>query len=89
VLAVACCAPGPTAALYRAYEAGDLERARRLHEALLPLALAVSATWGVAGLKAAMDLAGLGGRATRAPLLPVPQHVREELRALLDRAETA
>jgi 4-hydroxy-2-oxoglutarate aldolase len=89
VLAVACCAPGPTAALYRAYEAGDLGRARRLHEALLPLALAVSATWGVAGLKAAMDLAGLGGRATRAPLLPVPAPVREELRALLLRAESA
>ena len=66
VLAVACCAPGPTSALYRAFEAGDLARARRLHEALLPLAPAVSATWGVAGLKAAMDLAGLGGGATRA-----------------------
>jgi dihydrodipicolinate synthase/N-acetylneuraminate lyase len=51
VLAVACCAPGPTAALYRA-------------------------------------LAGLGGRATRAPLLPVPAPVREELRALRSPAES-
>jgi 4-hydroxy-2-oxoglutarate aldolase len=89
VLAVACCVPGPTSALYRAFEAGDLARARRLHEALLPLALAVSATWGVAGLKAAMDLAGLGGGATRAPLLPVPPPVREELRALIEQARSA
>jgi 4-hydroxy-2-oxoglutarate aldolase len=30
ILAVACCAPGPTAALFRAFEAGDHALARRL-----------------------------------------------------------
>lgn len=89
VLAVACCAPGPAVALHRAFEAGDHARARRLHDVLLPLAIAVTGTWGVAGLKAAMDAAGFRGGAARAPLLPVPPPAREELRELLERAQAA
>jgi 4-hydroxy-2-oxoglutarate aldolase len=87
VLAVSCCAPGAAAAVYRAFQAGDHARARRLQEALAPLAAAVSATYGVAGLKAALDLSGRRGGAVRAPLLPVADAVREELRGLLARAE--
>ena len=89
VLAVANCAPRPTAAIYRAFMAGDHARARRLQEALTPLAVAVTSTHGVAGLKAAMDLAGLPGGHVRAPLLPVVPAVRDELRPLLDRANAA
>jgi len=89
ILAVACCAPGPAAALYRAFLAGDHERARAVQAALTPLAVAVTATWGVAGLKAAMDAAGLRGGEVRAPLLPVPASAREELAAVLARAVSA
>lgn len=89
VLAVANCAPGPTLALYEAFVAGDHPRARRLQEALSPLAAAVTTTHGVAGLKLAMGLVGLRGGAVRAPLLPAPPPVREELRPLLERAEAA
>jgi 4-hydroxy-2-oxoglutarate aldolase len=89
VLAVACCAPGETAALYRAFREGDHERARRIQRALTPLATAVTSTHGVAGLKAAMDLAGLRGGSVRAPLLPVTAEVRSELGELLDRARSA
>ena len=70
VLAVANCAPRPALALYRAFVAGDHARARRLQEALTPLAVAVTTTSGVAGLKVAMDLAGLRGGAVRAPAAP-------------------
>ena len=49
ILAVACCAPGPAVALYRAFLAGDHARARRIQAALTPLAVAVTTTWGVAG----------------------------------------
>ena len=87
ILAVACCAPGVSAALYQAFRAGDHDRARRLQAALTPLAVAVTATWGVAGLKAAMDAAGLRGGFVRAPLLPVPPATREDIARLL--AETA
>jgi 4-hydroxy-2-oxoglutarate aldolase len=87
VLAVANCAPGLATAVYRAFAAGDHGRARRLQEALTPLAVAVTATHGVPGLKAAMDLAGYRGGHVRAPLLPVAPAVRDELRRLLDEAK--
>jgi 4-hydroxy-tetrahydrodipicolinate synthase len=87
VVAVACCAPGPVAALYRAHEAGDHARARRLQDALTPLATAVTATHGVAGLKAAMNLAGLAGGHVRAPLLPAPADIGVQLRPLFERAQ--
>ena len=89
ILAAACCAPRPVTALYQAFQEGDHARARRLQEAVAPLAVAITATHGVAGLKAAMDLAGFRGGPVRAPLRPVKPEVREELRALLERAERA
>jgi 4-hydroxy-2-oxoglutarate aldolase len=89
VLAVACCAPVPAAALYRAFRAGDHARARKLQEALTPLATAVTATYGVAGLKRGLGLAGFTGGSVRAPLLPLPHSVDAELRDLLVRAEAA
>ncbi len=89
ILGVACCAPRPVAALYRAHEAGDHERARSLQRAIMPLAVAVTAGHGVAGLKAAMDAAGFRGGSVRAPLLPVDEAVRRELLELVARAETA
>ena len=89
ILAVANCAPRPAAALYRAFAASDHTRARRIQEALTPLAVAVTATHGVAGLKAAVDLSGRRGGSVRSPLLPLPPAIRDELRRLLDAAESA
>ena len=89
ILAVACCCPRQSVALFLAHQAGDHARARRFQEALLPLAVAVTSGHGVAGLKAAMDLAGLRGGAARAPLLPVQDHVSEQLLSLLRQAEAA
>jgi 4-hydroxy-2-oxoglutarate aldolase len=89
VLAVANCAPRPTAALFRAFERGDHERARRLQEAISPLAAAVTTGHGVAGLKLAMDRIGLRGGCVRAPLLPAPPSVVAELVPLIERAEAA
>jgi 4-hydroxy-2-oxoglutarate aldolase len=83
ILAVAACAPGYAAALYRAHEKGDHPRARRLQEAMGPLAIAVTSGHGVAGLKAALDAAGLRGGGMRSPLLPVPDAARKEIAALL------
>jgi 4-hydroxy-2-oxoglutarate aldolase len=89
VLAVANCAPRPAIALYEAFRTGDHVRARRLQEALTPLAAAVTTTHGVAGLKRAMGLAGLRGGEVRAPLLPAPASVLDEIRPLLEKAEQA
>ena len=89
VLAVACCAPDAAAAVYRAFVEGDHERARRLQLALTPLATAVTATYGVPGLKLAMDVAGLRGGFPRRPLLPAPPSARDELQRLLSQARAA
>jgi len=89
VLAVACCAPRPVAALYRAFERGDHAAARRLQDALTPLAVTVTSAHGVAGLKAAMDAAGRRGGAVRSPLLPATASLRAEIPPLLARAEAA
>lgn len=89
VLAVANCAPALAAAVYRAFEAGDHARARRLQAALTPLAVAVTATYGIAGLKAAVDLAGWRGGHARAPLLPLAPAARDELGALMRAASEA
>ena len=55
----------------------------------MPLAAAVTAGYGVAGLKAAMDAAGFRGGAVRAPLLPVGEAARRDLVDLVARAATA
>ncbi len=87
VLAVACCAPRAAAALFRAVERGDHNAARRIQEALTPLATAVTSTYGVPGLKAAMDLAGFRGGWPRRPLVPAPPTTRADLFPLLEHAE--
>ncbi len=87
VVAVSCCAPAVAVALHRAFTQGDHVRARRLQDVVTPLGLAITVTYGVAGLKAAIDLAGLRGGHVRAPLLPLPEAARAEIASLLSRAE--
>ena len=83
VLAVACIAPEACVEIYRAVSAGDHDRARELQQRLSPLASLVTAGLGVAGLKAAADLAGLAGGPPRPPLRPVVAGEREHLAAVM------
>jgi 4-hydroxy-2-oxoglutarate aldolase len=89
VLAVACCVPALPVAIFRAHAAGDHTRARTLQQVLTPLAVAVTATYGVAGLKAACDAAGLRGGAVRAPLQPISDAGRALVASLVRDAEAA
>jgi 4-hydroxy-2-oxoglutarate aldolase len=89
VLAVANCAPRATLRLFRAWSEGDHATARRIQEAIAPLATAVTATHGVAGLKLALGLAGLRGGTVRAPLLPAAPGLLDEIRPLLEAANAA
>ena len=89
ILALACCAPAASAALFRASAAGDHAAARRIQAAVLPLAVAVTSTYGIAGLKRAMDLAGLQGGAVRSPLQPAPAEADAVLKRLLAQANAA
>jgi 4-hydroxy-2-oxoglutarate aldolase len=86
VLAIANCVPRPVAALFRAVERGEHERARKLQRAILPLATALASAHGVPGLKAALELSGRRGGPPRSPLQPVSEAAREELASLLAQA---
>jgi 4-hydroxy-2-oxoglutarate aldolase len=68
ILAVGCVVPGLCIEIYRAVQVGDITRAKSLQDKLTPLARAVTKTYGIGGLKSAMEMAGLVGGAVRAPL---------------------
>jgi 4-hydroxy-2-oxoglutarate aldolase len=89
VVAVAGCAPEATTAVYRAFQAGDHDRARRLQLALTPLAVAVTATYGVAGLKAAVTLSGRQGGIPRPPLPAATEAEVVEIKRLMEAARAA
>ena len=81
--------PEATVAVYRAFKAGDHERARRLQMALTPLAIAVTATYGVAGLKAAVTLSGRQGGVPRPPLATATEGEVAEIKRLMDASRAA
>jgi 4-hydroxy-2-oxoglutarate aldolase len=68
ILAVGCCAPAICLEIFRAFQANENDRAIELQERLTPLARAVTKTYGIGGLKTAMETAGYVGGAVRAPL---------------------
>ncbi len=72
VLSLANVLPERCTELYGLFRQGIYDRARKLSAGLIRLNQVVSGAWGVAGVKAAMDLIGLKGGRPREPLLPVP-----------------
>ena len=82
-LALANVFPNECARLQEFFEAGKLEEARNLQMILIESNDAVTARWGIAGLKAALDIIGLYGGDPRPPLLPLENAEREELRKIL------
>jgi 4-hydroxy-2-oxoglutarate aldolase len=57
ILAVGCVVPELCIEIYRAVKAGENDRATSLQEKLTPLARAVTRTYGIGGLKAALEMA--------------------------------
>ena len=87
ILALANCAPDQCAEIQACYERGELEKARDLYLRLLPLNHAITATYGIAGLKYVCGLLGYRGGSVRSPLLPLTENAKEELRVILQSAE--
>jgi 4-hydroxy-2-oxoglutarate aldolase len=87
VFAVANCAPNECAAVQEAYEAGDMEGARKTYVRIFPVNTAVTATYGVSGLKYAADLMGYQGGWVRNPLIPATENEKEAIRGILKNAE--
>ncbi|MBX6340895.1 MAG: 4-hydroxy-tetrahydrodipicolinate synthase [Thermomicrobiaceae bacterium] len=86
ILALGNVAPEQCAAIARAVEAGDHEAARAMQFRLLAPNAAVTTRFGIAGLKAAMDLVGLYGGDPRPPLLPLSEAERAEVRRVMEEA---
>jgi len=86
ILAVGCCAPQICLDIYQAVRGGDIDRANALQQKLTPLARAVTKTYGIGGLKAALDMVGYVGGAVRAPLKAPSEEARAEIAHLLEDA---
>jgi 4-hydroxy-2-oxoglutarate aldolase len=86
ILAVANVLPDQTVRLFDHAVAGRPAEALALQRGLTPIARLVSSVYGVAGLKAALDLAGFHGGPVRAPLLPVSDREREDIARTLSAA---
>jgi 4-hydroxy-2-oxoglutarate aldolase len=84
ILAVANVLPDETVSLFEHVRAGRHSEALALQRRLTPIAQLVSTTYGVAGLKLALDLAGYRGGPVRAPLLPISDRARAEITQALE-----
>ncbi len=80
VPALGCLAAERISALLLAYESGDLESAREIQASLVGPNEAITSKFGIAGLKAALDLIGFYGGPVRAPL----QAITQEEHAILE-----
>ena len=79
ILALAALVPEACQALRTLVLEGRLDEARALQRRLMPLARSVGGTYGVPGLKAALDLSGYSGGVPRPPLRPAPPQAVEAI----------
>ena len=86
ILALANIAPRECAEVRDLFLAGKHEEARRAQFNLLAPNAAVTTQFGIAGLKAAMDMVGLESSDPRAPLLPATENERSAIQGILERA---
>lgn len=82
-LALANVMPEDCVEIYSLFHDGKMEQARNLQLNLLEINDAVTARYGVAGLKAAMDLIGHYGGPPRLPLLPVSEQEKRQLQEIM------
>ena len=84
-LALANIFPNECARVQTLFDAGKIREARDLQMKLIDSNNAVTARWGIPGLKAALEMIGLYGGDPRPPLVPLKEADREELRKILMR----
>jgi len=87
ILALGNALPDACVRLYELTRAGRHEEALTLQRELVPIGRMLGPTYGVAGLKAALNLLGYDVGVPRPPLVPVPDTVIPALRDALARFE--
>ena len=86
IMALANCCPNESAKVQEYYENGEMEVASDLYQRLFHVNKAVTATFGVAGLKYACDLLGYEGGYVRSPLLQLKEYEKREIQNVLNTA---
>lgn len=81
IVALGNIVPAACKQLHRLFEDGRLDEARDLQLRLMAPNAAVTTKYGVAGLKAAMELVGLRGGLPRPPMLPLNDEERADVRS--------
>jgi len=84
ILALASLAPAECVSMTTLVREKRLDEATALQRRLMPLARSVGTTYGVPGLKAALELKGYAGGPPRPPLRPVSSEVVDIIRRQLD-----
>ena len=83
ILALANVAPQKCIDLYRLFKAGQMEEAAELQRWMIPVNAAITARFGIAGLKIALEMLGYYGGPVRSPLMPITDEERRALREIL------
>ena len=83
VLALANVTPQKCLEIYHLYRSGRWDEAAAVQRRMIPVNAAVTARFGVAGLKAALDMMGYYGGPVRSPLLELADGERQSLREIL------
>ena len=83
ILALANVAPVKCLELYRMFKAGQTEDVAKLQRRMIPVNAAITTRFGIAGLKAALDMLGYYGGPVRSPLLDITKDDRQTLRDVL------
>jgi len=86
IMAMANVAPQQAIDIHDLFRNARWEEAAELQRRMIPVNAAVTARFGVAGLKAALDMLGYYGGPVRSPLLELEQNDKEELRSVLKTA---
>jgi len=86
VLALANVAPAECNIIFNLFNNGKLSEAENLQSTLIPVNQAITSTYGVAGLKAAMDMVGYYGGIPRSPLEALDEDKKKKLKQILTNA---
>ena len=83
ILALANILPEKCVEIYQLVQDGKINEARELQLCMIPVNHAITARYGISGLKYAMNLLGYKGGEVRSPLLPTKLEEQEKIKEIL------
>ena len=87
ILALANIAPDECLKIFKLFSEGKLNEAEEIQSRMLAVNKAITATYGIAGLKASMGLLGYYGGQPRKPLQPLTSSKMKKLKPILLKAK--